>query len=37
MPNDVIQILRRLKTLESNRRTWDSHFQELGEYMRPRR
>ena len=37
MPTDVIQILRRLKTLESNRRTWDSHFQELGEYMRPRR
>lgn len=37
MPNDVVELLRRHKTIESNRRQWDTHFQELAEYMLPRR
>ena len=35
-PRAVI-LLRRLSKLEQQRSTWESHWQELADYMRPRK
>ena len=39
MPADktALMVLRRLDRLKKQRKTWESHWQEIADYMRPRK